>query len=354
MTKFRHTILALLVIVAIALTLVTLLPVVESNEWWIRVWDFPRVPILYASFAVLISLIFASPGLRHWSSAVSFTLMLAMVLQGWRIAPYTPFWQVDMVTASDPDVNRCVSVLVANVFMENRRSEAIKQLIADEQPDIAFILETDNWWSNALKDTSASYASVIDEPLDNTYGLLFMTQLKSDRIELRHLSSPNIPSIQASLRLPSGEPFTFIGLHPEPPRIGQDSDLRDHELTVAAREIRDEGGSNIVGGDLNDVAWSHTTRVFKRISRMLDPRRGRGLYASYHADYAAFRWPLDHLFATADFQVRRLAVLSHTGSDHFPVLAEFCKVASARKSNDPAADMRGDDRQEMRNILKSK
>ena len=235
-----------------------------------------------------------------------------------------------MVPADNPDIDSCVSVLVANIFMENRQAEAIKQLIEEEQPDIALILEIDGWWSEALRETRERYRVVINEPLDNTYGLLFMTQLASDNIELRHLSSPNIPSIRASLRLPSGKPFTFTGLHPEPPRIGQDTDLRDHELTVVAREIRDEGGSNIVGGDLNDVAWSHTTRLFKRLSQMLDPRRGRGLYASYHADYAVLRWPLDHLFATADFQINRLAVLSHIGSDHFPVLAEFCNVDPTR------------------------
>ena len=84
---------------------------------------------------------------------------------------------------------------------------------------------------------------------------------------------------------------------------------------------------------------------------MLDPRRGRGLYASYHADYAVLRWPLDHLFATADFQINRLAVLSHIGSDHFPVLAEFCSTDTARKRNDSAEDPHDDDRQEMLKIL---
>lgn len=353
MTKLRWTVLLLLVAIAVTLVLVTVLPVIESNLWWIRVWDFPRVLISFAASVVLAALIVASPGLRHWSSAVSIVLAIALVFQCWRIAPYTLLWQTDMVSTTHLDINSCVSVLVANVFMENRRSDTIRQLIADEQPDIALILETDNWWSKALKETSDNYTSVIDEPLDNTYGLLFMTQLESDGIELRHLSSPNIPSIRASLRLPSGAPFTFIGLHPEPPRIGQDTDLRDHELTVTANEIRDNGGSFVVGGDLNDVAWSHTTRVFKRISQMLDPRRGRGLYASYHADYALFRWPLDHLFATTDFQISRLAVLPYTGSDHFPVLAEFCQVDGARQSNDSAEDMQGDDRQEMREILQS-
>lgn len=30
------------------LVVVTALSIVESNEWWIRIWDFPRVQILVA------------------------------------------------------------------------------------------------------------------------------------------------------------------------------------------------------------------------------------------------------------------------------------------------------------------
>jgi hypothetical protein len=78
----------------------------------------------------------------------------------------------------------------------------------------------------------------------------------------------------------------------------------------------------VVAGDLNDVAWSHTTRLFQRTSGLLDPRVGRGLYSTFHAAYPFLRWPLDHVFFSREFRLRRLERLPAFGSDHFPILVE--------------------------------
>ena len=343
----------LLLVIAGLLIVVTLLPIIQTNQWWVRVWDYPRVQLVALCLIILLLLFVVLPKGGRTRLPLFGALVIATAFHAWRIAPYTLPWPLEIATARVDEHDACVSILIANVLMENRQSKVMLNLLRREKPDIVFVVENDSWWSDQLNPLKSEYATVIDNPLDNTYGLLFMTRLDSDDVQLRHLTNPNIPSVRARLHLPSGEPFTFHGLHPKPPRIGQDSDLRDHELMTIARQVRQEDSASIVGGDLNDVAWSHTTRLFKRISRMLDPRQGRGLYASYHADYPVLRWPLDHVFATKEFVVKRIAVLEHTGSDHFPVLAQFCLQNKMANDNAEQESMQGDDREEMQETLSS-
>ena len=151
-----------------------------------------------------------------------------------------------------------------------------------------------------------------------------------------HLVDDKIPSVETTISLNRGQIKLFV-VHPEPPSPTEKerSTERDVELIRLARKVQTEKQPVIVSGDLNDVAWSHTTRLFQRISGLLDPRIGRGFYNTFHAKYPLFRWPLDHFFLSQHFFVQQLKRLSGIGSDHLPIYISL----SLRKKEAPDANL---------------
>ena len=77
-------------------------------------------------------------------------------------------------------------------------------------------------------------------------------------------------------------------------------------------------------GDFNDVPWSGTVVKFREAGNWRDPRLGRGTHQTFPADYAWVGYPLDHVMARGDVEVRSFEVLDDVGADHLPLRAELC------------------------------
>jgi endonuclease/exonuclease/phosphatase (EEP) superfamily protein YafD len=141
--------------------------------------------------------------------------------------------------------------------------------------------------------------------------------------ELKFLVEDDKPSVHTQVRLGSGRLVSLHCMHPAPPSPTENptSAERDGELLLVADSIDKPPRAVIVMGDLNDVAWSATTRCFQKMSGLLDPRIGRGSFNTFNARYPFLRWPLDHVFCSPDFTLVSMARLPDIGSDHFPIEA---------------------------------
>jgi endonuclease/exonuclease/phosphatase (EEP) superfamily protein YafD len=306
---------ALLTALGLAGVVTTLLPLSRSKVWWVRIWDFPRPQIAAVSALALIGLaVLRNP--RDLQTAVVLTLLgVCILVQARRILPYTRLWRRQMVRARMPAGERSLGLLVVNVLMTNRDLDRLLPSIEAADPDLVLALEVDAWWVEQLAAALPEHRFHVLHPLDNTYGMALLSRLELEAPVIRFLLRREIPSIRTRVRLRSGEPVLLYALHPEPPSPphGGSSLERDAELILVGR----------------------TSRLFQRLSGLLDPRVGRGLYSTFHARWPLLRWPLDHLFASKEFMLRDIRLLPDFGSDHFPIFAAFDYTPAAPPDHVP-------------------
>jgi endonuclease/exonuclease/phosphatase (EEP) superfamily protein YafD len=326
---------------AIALTL---LPFLRLSAWWIRVGEFPRLQI--AVLAVLVNLVFNIVGYPLAPHEIIFLSALAAcsVYQFFCILPYTPFYRRQVQKSRVPLPKKVIRILFSNVFIENRQYEKVVRMVEKMNADIVLLAETDEAWVEAVEPLKKLYPTMIAHPLDNGYGMVLFSRLKLINPELKFIIEDVVPSIHTDVELRSGDVVRLYCMHPRPPipmETGRSTE-RDAELLLVGREVAEHDRQDkptIVFGDLNDVAWSRTTRLFQKISRLLDPRVGRGMYSTFPVKYPLLHFPLDHIFHTQHFRLVEIRRMKSVGSDHFPVYVTLSLETTAKFTQEaPEAD----------------
>jgi endonuclease/exonuclease/phosphatase (EEP) superfamily protein YafD len=234
--------------------------------------------------------------------------------------------------------------------MSNRQFASLESEITRHDPDIFVLMEVDDRWIEALSDLFAGYPHLVLQPQENSYGMALASKFALSDTVVDCLLTDGVPSIVTTVTTPDGQHFRLHSIHPEPPVPHRGSEGRDGETALTALRVKDETLPVLVTGDLNDVAWSGTTRRFRRISGLLDPRIGRKVFSTFDARYPLVRWPLDHLFHSAEFRLKGMRRLPACGSDHFPVMFDLvlCRTEDAESTPE---DANGDDMARARELV---
>jgi endonuclease/exonuclease/phosphatase (EEP) superfamily protein YafD len=319
----------------------TLLPLLSHDHWTVRFFDFPRMQIAAAGPVI------AGVYVTFWDTgyvaqdAILIALMACVGYQLYTMHPYTPVASTQVMAADEDRTEAQFSVLIANVRVSNRDAQPLRELIDTHQPDLVLTLETDAWWETELEDLKQTHPHVVKHVLDNAYGMMLHARLPLINPEVRFLVDDDVPSIHTQVELPSGVHFDLHQMHPRPPHPMRKPNTteRDAELLILGQQLGAHDRPSVVAGDLNDVSWSYTTSLFQKTSGLLDPRIGRGMYNTFHAEYPFFRYPLDHTFHTKHFKLVDIQRLPYIGSDHFPVLVTLQYEDGAPTEQDsPDAD----------------
>lgn len=338
MALLTYTILGL----SIFFVLATASSLTKWEYWLFRIFDFPRLQIAFILAVLTIAAICVFNFSVKWHWAVLGLLILSLFYQATQIYPYTVLSPKQVKRSTSDRTDHSFSILASNVLMPNRHSEKLIALVKKMQPDIVLTLESDGWWEKQLEVLENDYPETVKIPLDNLYGMHLYSKLKLHDTKVNYLVDKEIPSIETYVELKSGEKIKIYCLHPTPPVPTQGDNTstnRDAELLIVGKKIEKADEAALVFGDLNDVAWSRSTKLFQKISNTLDPRIGRGFFNTYHAQNFLFRWPLDHIFHSSEFILREIKVLSEIGSDHFPIYFSLdYKPEEKVRQKEPDAD----------------
>ena len=313
---------------------VSLAPFVATTWWVVRLLDFPRLQFGIATLALLGLLpVFA----RRHPRVVLALAAAGLVALGADVAvlwPYRGLGAAIRTGATCPE-DRRLTVMIANVLLTNRQSRTLLDEVRAEKPDLFLAMEVDDWWDRTLEPLAAEMPETAKRITGSYYGIRLFSRLPLVAPEIRFLAGRDTPSVVTGVRLRDGGTFTFLGLHPRPPLPGQSALPRDAELYAAGHLLGERGGAAVLAGDLNATPWEDAVERLRRISGLLDPRRGRGFVYSFEARSWWAKWPLDQLFHGPAFALVSLARLEPIGSDHYPVVARFCHDPGVRPLSPP-------------------
>jgi endonuclease/exonuclease/phosphatase (EEP) superfamily protein YafD len=325
--------LGILIIVA------SLLPLLPVQHWFVRTLEFPRQHILVLNILTTFSLLTIGV-----DTTPEFLLLagLLICLFGivYRIFPYTELSDVESEIPSPQEIQtknyKETKILGANIRAKNNHYEKFLRLVNKNNPDIILVIEATKAWQLELSCLKEEYPYSIENPQDNTYGMLLYSKYPLENTRVENLVDKNVPSFFTDLILSKNHKVHLVCLHPRPPRPKEASSVeKDGELMKVASylENKKHKAYTIVLGDLNDVAWSHTTRLFLRKSKLLDPRIGRGFFNTFPSSLSWMGFPIDHVFHGEKIAIKSIDVLEDIGSDHLPYTSNFLIEAYTNKFN---------------------
>ena len=116
------TIFRILAVIAVVLTI---LPFLAADAWWVRIFDFPHVQLTFLTLFILLIYFFKFER-KNWKDYIFIlSLLLCFIVQGIKIYPYTPFAPYEVNNSSEDKSD--LKVYVANVLQKNKQHQKVRR-----------------------------------------------------------------------------------------------------------------------------------------------------------------------------------------------------------------------------------
>lgn len=188
-----------------AAVIATLLSLLRSKAWWVRIWDFPRLQLTVLALGALVAWMFGTQWLAWPQLLLTVALAAVIVFQGALVWRYTRLAPREVQDSESTDRTQQLSLVVSNVLQTNRQSDRVLAAIREADPDVVLCAEVDEWWQARLDALNTSHPYSIRCPLPNTYGMLLYSRLELQDPAIDFLVQNDKPSMQVKVILRSGQ-----------------------------------------------------------------------------------------------------------------------------------------------------
>lgn len=293
-----------LAVVAIVLSLVTLLDIPHHN---IELFSHFRLQYLVAT-ALLSITFFILHSVPYATALLVTTIVNSSLVIPW----YLPL-------KHDTAATEELKLIHANVYSRNDQYEKVAALVHRENPDLVFLQEVTEAWVAAIQGLLPDYRHTYTQARTGNFGIAVFSRIPLDSVT--HVDSPPLayPTIIARVR--QGDSVTtIISSHPTIPLGRHLNNARNEHIRDIAERVRAIQGNVVLLGDFNESMWGPRYRGLVDTTGLKAARRGFGVVPTWPTFFPLAMIPIDHVFVSADIEVRDFRSGHRIGSDHLPLI----------------------------------
>lgn len=316
-------------IISALFALFSILSVFRNADFrYFKLLDFPRIQFFISSALFLVVVCFITTRWKWYSYLIVVGLSIGLFVNCYYLIGYTKLVSVEVPTAGIlTKTDARFSLLLINVKMSNKKSQPLLDLIALKKPDLILAMEVDKWWNKELREIDQEYPYSHRSINEVAYGMVLFSKFPLNTAKIKYLTNKNVPSLESTLTVSNGKKIKFHCIHPVPPtyfeHLPDNKGQEENALKKIGERVKNSKLPTIVAGDLNDAVWSKIDNLNGTNNILFDVRVGRGFFNSYNAEQLLMKWPLDHIFVTKEFKLKKLERLHKIGSDHYPIFVEL-------------------------------
>lgn len=210
-------------------------------------------------------------------------------------------------------------VLSSNFYIYNNDFDALRDVIAKENPDLFTVLEINSQWATEKEKYREIYPYIEITKEFGPHGMILFSKAP---ISIKEKKLGDYASFDAITEI-NGKPVRILIFHPKLPSTEENANKRNIAFEALSGSVMTSQLPTIVMGDFNSAPWSPYFSDIIKTTHLKEARIGFGMTPTWNSRNILFSLPIDHILVSDSIKVPDFHTGNKTGSDHLPVVAEL-------------------------------